>query len=174
MFEREFAGRSLTADEENILAVAARSLGVLAARSPKARELLLQGTDMDYWSASVRTLWISDRDTPRIMANNCIQGIGLLPDGKQILEQWIGGTMTDRNISQLLDAVVTAAAFAEEIEMYGRDFFFGQIFMSEQSLNYFQRWKYSEKADRWYQWAEAHGFFPPRATNSMIGRRFVR
>lgn len=151
----EFVGQPLEFLEEDTLFLTVRYLGVLAERSQAARQLLLQGCRMEYWSG--RPLWKSVRDTPAMLANYSMQGIGLLPDAKVQLQAFTNGGLTRAEARRLHGSVVDAASYADRIEMFGRQMFFDRIFAQEASFGYFQQWKASEKAQPWLRWAEANG-----------------
>jgi len=157
--EEEFAGRSLQDGEEDVLLLTARFLGVLASQSPKARALLLNGGKNDYWSQ--RQPWKSERRIDHLLASYCTQGIGLLPDAKVILNQIVNGGFNEVESRQMWGAVVNAAAYADEIEIYGRDHFFGNIFMQERSFDYYKQWRSSDRAQPWIKWAQAYGYPVP-------------
>jgi hypothetical protein len=104
LLESEFAGKNITVPEEEVLLTAARLLGVLGQRSTSARELLIRGTQMSYWKE--RPLWQSRRNTSLKLANNCIQGCGLLPDGKSVLLQLTHGGLSQHDAIDLVKGSV--------------------------------------------------------------------
>jgi len=151
----EFVGQPLEFHEEDMLFWVARYLGVLAERSPAARELLSKACRPEYWKNV--TLWKSVRDTPSMLGSYSIQGVGLLPDAKLQLQAFTNGGLTRAEARRLHGAVVDAASYADQIEMFGRQMFFDRIFAQEETFSYFQQWKASEKAQPWLRWAEANG-----------------
>jgi hypothetical protein len=155
MLEEEFSGRTLTHDEASVLYVTARLLGVLGQRATGARTLLIKGTQMEHWRR--RALWRVDWDhyyVPRFLANNCVQGCGLLPDAKNVLRELTQGGLQGPDAVTLSGAVVTAAAYASAIEEFGREKFFDQIFMQHPEWEYYAKWKTRDEASPWLRWSE--------------------
>ena len=153
LLESEFSGKTLSFDEEAKLELTARLLGVLGARSASARNLLIQGTQMSYWKD--RSLWKSSRDTPYRLANNCIQGCGLLPDGESVLLGLTRNGLQPSDAIRLESAVLTAATSASAIEKFGRNNYFDHVFMQRREWDYHGEWISSEDAAPWVRWSKS-------------------
>lgn len=153
--EEEFRGKPLSSEDEGIVLLTARLLGLLAPRSDTAWEYLKAGCFPQYWATIQK--WKGTRlDTDSYLADYCIQGVGSVgtAEARTFLEQ-LKNRLTRDEARDVYGAVLSAAGQLDIAEEQGRVKFLDEIFMREpQEYDFYTKWKMSEKAKPWLEWRD--------------------